>query len=210
MAGATTTRDATADSTAASDVRVAVILAGGGARRMGGVDKALIELHGRRLIDYILERIDPQVDRIVISGRDDYGTGLAVIGDRDDGPVGPAAGLWAAARFFADEETPPVGFLTIPVDGPFAPLDLYEKLSSSGACAIATGPDGAPHPTFAYWRLEGLITELNDAKGQGVALVELAARRSAIRIAFSSDNALLNLNTLEDVESAKAVDSRAK
>ena len=45
----------------------AVILAGDMARRMGGVDKGLIELNGRPMIEYIIEALQPQVGSIVIN-----------------------------------------------------------------------------------------------------------------------------------------------
>jgi molybdenum cofactor guanylyltransferase len=48
-----------------------VILAGGEGRRMGGVDKALVRLAGRPLIAHVLDRLEPQVDRVLISANGD-------------------------------------------------------------------------------------------------------------------------------------------
>ena len=63
----------------------AVILAGGKARRMGGEDKGLIELGGRRLIEYIIAALQPQTDNIIINANrnhDAYGEyGLPVVAD---------------------------------------------------------------------------------------------------------------------------------
>ncbi|HCN68163.1 MAG TPA: molybdenum cofactor guanylyltransferase MobA, partial [Candidatus Accumulibacter sp.] len=44
-----------------------VILAGGLGRRMGGVDKGLQELHGRPLVAWVIERLAPQVDELLIN-----------------------------------------------------------------------------------------------------------------------------------------------
>jgi len=60
-------------------IRIGLILAGGQARRMGGTDKASVRLNGRRLIDHVRNRLTPQVDRVLISGRSDYGSGLWLI-----------------------------------------------------------------------------------------------------------------------------------
>ena len=56
----------------AGDLRIiGVILAGGQARRMGGRDKAFLPLAGRHLIAHVLDRLDPQVDRVLISANGD-------------------------------------------------------------------------------------------------------------------------------------------
>ena len=45
----------------------AVILAGGQSRRMGGIDKGLIDLNGKPLVQHLIDRIAPQVDEVLIS-----------------------------------------------------------------------------------------------------------------------------------------------
>ena len=44
-----------------------VVLAGGQGRRMGGVDKGLVELDGRPLVAWVLERLAPQVGSVLIN-----------------------------------------------------------------------------------------------------------------------------------------------
>ena len=44
-----------------------VILAGGLARRLGGIDKGLIDLAGRSMIQYVLDALSPQVAGIIIN-----------------------------------------------------------------------------------------------------------------------------------------------
>ena len=44
-----------------------VILAGGLGRRMGGIDKGLQELRGRPLTAWVVERLAPQVDELLIN-----------------------------------------------------------------------------------------------------------------------------------------------
>src|SRR4051794_21624364 len=48
-----------------------VILAGGLARRMGGGDKAMRVVGGRTVLDRLLERLAPQVGRVVVNANGD-------------------------------------------------------------------------------------------------------------------------------------------
>lgn len=114
-----------------------VILAGGASTRMG-VEKALLPLAGRPLIEHVAARLRPQVDRIVISANGDpgrfRGCGAPVVPDRvaDRGPLqGVLAGmLWARAAG--------AGFvLTAPCDTPYLPADLADRLRATLAEAGA-------------------------------------------------------------------------
>ena len=44
-----------------------IVLAGGMGRRMGGVDKGLVELRGRPMVEWVVERLRPQVDELLIN-----------------------------------------------------------------------------------------------------------------------------------------------
>ncbi|SVB97323.1 uncharacterized protein METZ01_LOCUS250177, partial [marine metagenome] len=48
-----------------------VLLAGGGARRMGGGDKCLRSLGGRPLLTRIMESIAPQVEELLLNANGD-------------------------------------------------------------------------------------------------------------------------------------------
>src|SRR5262245_24471640 len=84
-----------------------LVLAGGPARRMGGGDKALIEIGGRAILDRVLETLAPQCDGIVLNANGDPQRfarfGLPVIADDIPDFAGPLAGIlagldWAAAH----------------------------------------------------------------------------------------------------------------
>lgn len=186
-------------------MRIAVILAGGGGRRMGGADKGALTLAGARLIDRAAARMAPQTDRILISGTHDYATGLTAVSDRGDGPLGPAAGLWAALHWIETYAPEAKGFLTAPVDGPFAPGDLFERLAADGTSAVAQTSGGA-HPTFAWWNANDLRRALARAPaGEGMSLKALAERTAARRVMFENADAFLNINTPEDLARAEAL-----
>ena len=70
----------------------AVILAGGLGRRMGNVDKGLTLLEGRPLVAWVLQRIAPQVEEVLINANrnsEKYSSfGYRVIADRIRGLPG--------------------------------------------------------------------------------------------------------------------------
>ena len=185
--------------------RIGVILAGGGGRRMGGADKGALMLAGKSLAARVVQRLSPQVDHLLISGAHDYGSGLLVLADRKDGPVGPAAGLWSALRWIEEHAPKAEGFVTAPVDGPFTPADLFERLSGGDGSAIASDGENL-HPTFGYWRCDALRAAIESAPaGYGFPLKELAEKVSASHILFGEANAFLNVNTPEDLATAEKI-----
>jgi molybdopterin-guanine dinucleotide biosynthesis protein A len=116
-----------------------VILAGGLARRMGGVDKGLVELAGRPMIEHVLDALAPQVGSVLINANrnlDRYSAyGQPVVSDTLQGYMGPLAGVLSAMQRLAS------GFLvTVPCDAPLLAPDLVNRLYD--AC-IAQGADVA-------------------------------------------------------------------
>lgn len=104
-----------------------VILAGGQATRMGGQDKGLIELNGSPMVQYVLDAIAPQVNKIIINAnrnRDIYAHyGHEVISDEFEGFLGPLAGMASCMH----KVTTPF-MVTAPCDSPFVPDDLVKRL----------------------------------------------------------------------------------
>lgn len=172
---------------------------------MGGADKGALMLGGRRLVDHVLARLAAQTDQILISGRHDYGTGLPVLRDRDDGPLGPAAGLWAALHWIEENKLATNGFLSAPVDGPFIPDNLFERLSGGIGSAIACDASGV-QPAFAYWNCDAVYGALSTApENYGLPLKKLADSVHAERVMFESADAFLNVNSPEDLARAEEI-----
>jgi molybdopterin-guanine dinucleotide biosynthesis protein A len=79
-----------------------LILAGGQGRRMGGVDKGLQLLRGRPMVEWVLERLAPQVSEIIVNANqnieryEEYGH--RVVRDEIGGFAGPLAGLHAGLK----------------------------------------------------------------------------------------------------------------
>ena len=84
-----------------SDKKIScIILAGGKGKRVGGVDKGLLEYKNKPLIEHTINALTPQVDDIIISANrnieryKDYAK--KVISDESEDYLGPLAGIDAA------------------------------------------------------------------------------------------------------------------
>lgn len=120
-----------------ADTLGAVLLAGGLARRMGGVDKGLVPLGDRAMIEHVLAAVRPEVDALVVNAnrnaeayaRIAAGHGGTVIADRHEGHLGPLAGLAAGMDALDTDRV----FLC-PCDSPFVASALVARLAA--ACAV--------------------------------------------------------------------------
>ena len=195
----------------------AVVLAGGQGRRMSadgqGRDKALAPLDGRPLIAHVLERLRPQVARILINANGDAarfaGFGLHVVPDAIPGHAGPLAGLHAAMTA-ADTDW----VLTVPCDVPALPHDLVARLVATADAAQAelavacTG--GRPQPVFMLAR-RALADDLAAFLARGDRKVELWYRsRRHAQADFPDPAAFANLNTMDDLDAAERTAARAR
>lgn len=170
---------------------------------MGGVDKGLVTLAGRRLIDHVMERFHPQVDVLLMAGRHDYGLDAPFVVDRDDGPAGPAAALWATLRWIRDNAPDIEGFVTAPVDAPFLPLTLAASLSARGGSAVAYADDYV-QPTFAYWRTQSLKDWFDQHRNlEAPSLRGIASGVAAAHVTFDDSGAFANINSPADLEAAE-------
>ena len=119
----------------------AIILCGGHASRLGGVDKPLLDLAGKCLLGRVIAGLSPQVDAIVISAGQAAARyepfGLPVVKDREP-DQGPLSGIVSA---LAAVETPWI--LTTQGDTPFLPGNLVEALAAPcrrrGAAVVTAG-----------------------------------------------------------------------
>ena len=104
-----------------------LIIAGGRANRMGGIDKGMQQLDGKQMVQHVIERVQPQVNDIIIIANH-YAShyeqlGFQVWPDITPDFAGPLAGLEAGLSHCT---TPYL--ITIPCDTPFLPLDLVARL----------------------------------------------------------------------------------
>ena len=193
-----------------------IILAGGGARRLGGRDKSLIDLDGRPLVDHVADRLGPQVAALAISANGDpqrfAALNLPVLADAslDRGPLaGILSGMrWAAAL------TPPAEFIaTAAVDTPFFPMDLVARLRSSvtdaGGVAFARS-GGRDHPVFALLPVRLADQMEEDLRGGTERSVAAWIRKRGgtpvdFALPASGLDPFFNVNTPADLETAAEI-----
>jgi molybdopterin-guanine dinucleotide biosynthesis protein A len=138
---------------------LAVVLAGGLARRMGGGDKPLRLLGGRPLLDHVLGRVAPQVAAVVLNANGDPARfaayGLPVVPDELPDHPGPLAGVLAALDWAAEARPDLPWVLSVPGDCPFLPADLAAGLHAArGAAGVPLAcarSDGQTHPPVGLW-----------------------------------------------------------
>ncbi|MDO8713733.1 MAG: molybdenum cofactor guanylyltransferase MobA [Polynucleobacter sp.] len=105
-----------------------LILAGGRAQRMGGIDKGLIPFHGKPLIESTITRLKPQVSTILINANRSITKyshyGYPVLMDETPDFSGPLAGFSVGLKHCKSPY-----LLTSPCDSPLLPTDLAEKMA---------------------------------------------------------------------------------
>ena len=181
-----------------------VILAGGRSRRMGQ-DKAVVRLNGTRLVDLMIQKYLGSTGQIIISSPQDYGTGCSVVPDDPDGPPGPVGAIFSVARHVRDNFPDRPGFVTAPVDAPFAPDDLITRLTQHGRCAVAS--DGSRmHPTFGYWQSDVVnsVCGTHDLGEGAPSLHWLARQCDAQLVEWPEGPYFVNVNTPQDLIDAEA------
>ena len=106
-----------------------LILAGGRAQRMGGIDKGLIPFHGKPLIESAIAKLKSQTQSLIINANRNitkYASyGYPVIMDETPDFSGPLAGFSVGLKAC---KTPYL--LTSPCDSPLLPSNLAELLAA--------------------------------------------------------------------------------
>ncbi|PIE07487.1 MAG: molybdenum cofactor guanylyltransferase MobA [Rhodobacterales bacterium] len=187
-----------------------VILAGGRGRRMGGADKALLELGGVPMIARVIARLGPQVDALAISANGAPGRfagfGLPVLPDTIAGHPGPLAGLLAGMRWAEAEGASHI--VTAATDTPFLPADLVGRLGSARGAPIALAETARGlHPTFGLWpvSLAGALAEALEAGTRRVGAWALEQGAARVRFPAGPPDPFFNINTPADMEAAACI-----
>jgi molybdopterin-guanine dinucleotide biosynthesis protein A len=190
-----------------------VILAGGQARRLGGGDKALVEVGGRPLLAHAIDRLAPQVSDIVINANGELSRfdsfGLPVVADKVAGFAGPLAGVLAGLEWAAANAPDCDRVVTVATDAPFFPEDLVARLADAAASENAdlacAASGGRNHPVFGLWPVD-LRDDLRCALvEEDIRKVDLwTARHRLVVVPFfvSGVDPFFNINRAEDVVEA--------
>ena len=144
----------------------AIIVAGGRSSRMGR-EKALALVHGRTLVERVIDALSAQVDAVAINANGDVArfamTTLPVFGDLRNDIGTPLAGLHAALTHAVQHGFDAV--LTTPSDAPFLPHDLVARLAAAGQPAAIAASGGREHYLTGLWS-SNLLGDLEKALSQ--------------------------------------------
>lgn len=145
----------------------AVVLSGGAARRMGGVDKPALPVGGRPMRDRVLAAVVDATPRVVVGSADGVPTDVLVV--REDPPGGGPVAAAAAGLALLDPDTVLVALLAadLPLLTRSAIGDLLNHLDGEtpggerrpdGACFV--DGDGRRQSLCGVWRVTALRTAL--------------------------------------------------
>lgn len=112
--------------------RLGAIIAGGQSRRFGS-DKAAVLIDCKALIDHVADGLRPQVDALVVVGRE--WPGLLSVLDRPSPQMGPLGGLCGALHYAQEK-----GFDVVLTTGcDTLPVADYTKLGESNVPTVVLG-----------------------------------------------------------------------
>lgn len=195
-----------------------LVLAGGLSRRLGGGDKALVEIGGKPILLRAAERLAPQCEALVLNANGDparfAGYQLPIVSDALDGFLGPLAGILAGLEWAAINKPDLQWVATLPADGPFPPRDFVTRLHAERmakdaeiACA-ASG--GRTHPVSALWPLSiaPLLRRALIEDGERKVAHFMTRYRVAV-VAWPTEplDPFFNVNAPEDVAEAQRLAS---
>ncbi|MGB5396758.1 MAG: molybdenum cofactor guanylyltransferase MobA [Gammaproteobacteria bacterium] len=177
-----------------------IVLAGGQGRRMQGQDKGLVDYRGRPLIEWVLERIRPQVDDIIISANRHAQRYSAyanhVVADERAGFTGPLAGIASCLPYCRHPQA-----LVVACDMPRLPLDLVHCLQQS-LCHHTVAVISCQHRL----QLAMLLTaDLQASLQQALTcaklkLMDWVSEQDSIVVEYNDSAAFSNLNTPHDLK----------
>lgn len=184
-----------------------IVLAGGQGRRMGGVDKGLVELEGRPMVQHVIDRLAPQVGALVVNANQNTeryaALGAPVVADTVGGFAGPLAGLHAG---LSRTKTPFA--VTVPCDSPFLPPDLVARLSAGleqGRAELAVAKTfDQPHPVFSLVRADVLPHLAAFLEAGGRKIDAWYATLEVVEVVFDDcADAFRNINTRDELAAAR-------
>ena len=186
-----------------------LVLAGGLARRMGGIDKGLVVLAGKPMIEHVLAGLAPQVGRVLINANrnlEQYGGyGYEVVSDTLEGYLGPLAGALSALEVIDTEF-----LLTVPCDSPLVAPDLAGRMYAAlrlRQADLAVAHDGRrQQPVFLLLK-RGLAADLEAYLASGERKIDRWFARHRVAEADLSDrpDSFINVNEPEEKQRLEAL-----
>lgn len=178
-----------------------VILAGGQGHRMGGEDKGLLLLNGVPLYQHVLQRLEPQVDIVMVSANrniDRYQMkGYQVVKDSVADYLGPLGGMLSTLSVISGDWA-----VFCPCDTPDVPFNYVQQLwqQKGNAPAVWVRSQERDHPTLSLIHKD-VVEALTDYLQRGERrLMSFLLEQGGHAVQFSDNElAFRNINTPEDL-----------
>lgn len=190
---------------AGSPLHDALVLAGGGARRLGGVDKPAVRVGGRTLLDRVLAACSGARTTVVVA--DPRPTSRSVSWAREEPPGGgPLAALDAGLGLTTEECV-----VLLSADLPFLDGSTVDELlitlrASTADGVVLTDADGRDQPLVAAYRTASLRRELAGLIERHGALAGLPLRwltGSLDLVRIHGPEASFDCDTWHDITAAR-------
>lgn len=182
-----------------------LVLAGGKSTRMGS-DKAQINYHGQRQVDYLHALLQQKCIDVFVSVRAEQSNeySIPVIEDSYSN-FGPLGGILSAFR-----HDPNRAWITIATDLPFVSETAIDELinqrdkSKVATCFIKSGSE-FPDPLFTIWEPKAYKSLLNFLL-LGYSCPRKVLINSDVNVVpISDDQILMNVNNPQQLEQAKQI-----
>jgi len=193
---------------------VGVILAGGLARRMGGGDKSMLKLGGRRILDYVIESAQNQLHTVIINANGDPQRfaefNLPIQADIVPDFAGPLAGVVSAMAWVKQNKPAATHVITLAADTPFFPDDyvarMLELMALKQQRLACASYQGRTQPVFGLWPVD-LFDDLYKAlvEDDMRKVDRFTAPYGVADVAFDelADNPFFNVNKPEDLSAGE-------
>jgi len=185
----------------------ALVLSGGMSRRMQGVDKGLMKLAGKPMIQFLLDSLNSHINNIFISTNSSdpayKSFGYPLVSDILTGSLGPLAGIHAGLHACNTQY-----LLVTPCDCPFLNTQLSERLANAlikQRAHIAVAHDGERiQNTFVLIDTQLVDSLSNYLNRGGRRLITWLKEENAIEVDCSDHKeGFTNINTLSELEAAE-------
>src|SRR5438270_2490063 len=161
-------------------MRAALVLAGGRARRMGGVDKALLEVGGVTMLDRVLAAAAPSCDNLVVVGPTRQSSVERVRFTLEPEPGGgPVPAVAAGLAAVPDSDVVVVLAVDLPLLEPAHVATLLSSLEAADGGAAAADHRGNPNPLLAAYRAD-VLRDAIDAPGAGMPASSMLPHATAV------------------------------
>ena len=194
-----------------------VLLAGGKSSRMNGIDKALVRINNKTLLQLILDKLKIDNNKIVLNTNRDSNNfkdyNLNIINDTIPNFQGPLAGILSGLEWFDKQDNNIQWVVSLPIDTPFFPENLVNKLfeivNKNNKLVCVANSNGRNHPVFAIWHIS-LINDLKNALNNNIRKIDIFTQKyTPVEAHFTSSfDQFFNVNTPDDLKLAEDMFSK--